>query len=162
MIATKPPARAKLKHKSFTYRTQIRWIGGKAGKLYAEDKIPFRIASPPEFRGESGVWTPEDMFVAAAESCVMNTFIALAERRNLVIMDYHSSARGHLEFQDGSYRFTKIVIRPIISVNGREHQALTEELIERAHQKCLIANSMRTEVIVEPVVNALEINVSEE
>ncbi|MBI3191832.1 MAG: OsmC family protein, partial [Pedosphaera parvula] len=54
----------------------------------------FRVASPPEFKGEAGVWTPEDLFVAAVNVCTMTTFAAFAQRLNLPVLSYRCEAEG--------------------------------------------------------------------
>lgn len=149
---TASPARSR--HKSFAYRTGLQWADNRAGWLRAEGKPEFRISSPPEFKGEAGVWTPEDLLVAAVEACTMTTFIAFAQKNSLPLVSYQSQAEGLLEFTEGSYRFTKIVLRPAIVVAEAAAVAPAEKTLHEAHRACLIANSIRAEVVVEPVVIA--------
>jgi organic hydroperoxide reductase OsmC/OhrA len=143
----------KVKHKSFTYHTGLKWeTGTRAGMQSSEGKDTFRVASPPEFKGEEGVWSPEDLFVAAIEACTLTTFAAFALRQNLPVVSYTSSAEGWLEFHEGKYQFTKVYVRPVIVVENAEVVAQTEKTIHDAHEKCLIANSIRSQVIVEPTI----------
>jgi organic hydroperoxide reductase OsmC/OhrA len=143
----------KVKHKSFTYFTGLQWEkGSRAGMLSSPGKAEFRVASPPEFKGEEGVWSPEDLLVAAVEACTLTTFAAFALRVNLPVVSYRSSAEGLLEFYEGKYRFTKIFIRPEIVLETADALAQAEKTIHDAHEKCLIVNSIRSEVIVEPVI----------
>src|SRR6266571_2450211 len=79
-----------VQHKSFTYRTFTEWLGGKAATFAAVGKSAFRVASPPEFRGEKDVWTPEDLFVGAVETCFLITFAAIAQKQELPIDAYYS------------------------------------------------------------------------
>src|SRR5215208_1563897 len=92
-----------IQHKSFTYRTFSEWVGGKAATFSAAGKPTFRVASPPEFRGEKNVWTPEDLFVGAIETCLLMTFSAIAQKGDLRIDAYYSESTGQLDFVDGGY-----------------------------------------------------------
>lgn len=139
-----------MKFKSFTYTTKLTWADNRAGTLGSDSKPEFRVASPPEFKGEAGVWTPEDLYVASVEACTMTTFLAFAQREKLPLVSYESEAEGLLEFSDGTYRFTKIIVRPVIQVGDQEAVAAAGQIIHDAHVKCLIANSIETEVMVEP------------
>lgn len=145
-------AQSKVKHKSFTYQVNLAWLENKAGNLGAEGKPSFRVSSPPEFKGEPGVWSPEDLFVAAVNVCTMTTFISFASRLQLPIVSYESSAEGTLEFVDGGYRFTKIVLKPAIVVKSADSISQVEKTLNDAHHSCLIANSIKAEVFVEPTI----------
>lgn len=139
--------------KSYTYRTGLAWAGGRGGTLGAEGKPSFRVASPPEFKGEAGVWSPEDLFVASVNACTMTTFISLAERAKLNILDYTSEAEGLLELVDGAFRFTRVDVKPVVQVaEGDVTQA--KATMHQAHEKCLIANSMKCRVIVQADIRA--------
>ena len=142
-------AKPTIKHKSFSFETSLHWNGGKTGTMRGTEKPEIRFASPPEFKGEPGVWTPEDLFVGSIDMCMLLTFSAFAERKSLPVKSYTSRARGILEFVDGSYRFTKVIISPTIIVETPEAVALARQTLERAHQQCLITNSITTEVSFE-------------
>ena len=143
---------AKARHKTFTYSTSADWTGNRNGTARSADKPELRVSSPPEFKGEAGKWTPEDLFVAAVEMCTMTTFMAFATRKGIPIVAYNSDAEGLLEFRDGTYRFTNIVLRPTIVVESESAVAETTQIIADAHQKCLISNSITTTVAIEPTV----------
>ena len=152
-------AQPKVKYKTFTYHTNLTWLEKKSGALSAEGKPSIRVASPPEFKGEAGVWTPEELFVASVDICTMATFMAFAQRLQLPVVSYKSNAEGRLEFVDGGYRFTKVVLKPEIIVRTEEAVEQTHRTLDDAHKSCLIANSTNAEVVVEPVIrvlNALE------
>jgi organic hydroperoxide reductase OsmC/OhrA len=96
---------------------------------------------------------PEEAFVAALSSCHLLTFLAIAARRRLVVDDYSDEAIGYLEKNaEGRLAVTRVVLRPRVAFGGAGPPA-TEELAslhELAHAQCFIANSVRTEVTVEP------------
>ncbi len=139
--------------KTYTYQTRVEWAGARAGQLHAEGKQSFRVASPPEFKGEAGVWSPEDLFVASVNVCTMTTFLSFAERAGLRLAAYASTAEGTLELADGAFRFTRVVIRPTLVVPADQVEQ-ARKVMDDAHKKCLVSNSMRCEVVVEASVAA--------
>lgn len=139
-----------IRPKSFTYRTKVIGVEGRSATLRSEGKPPLRVASPPEFRGVAGVWTPEDLFVAAIEVCLMLTFVGIAEKRGLQLSKYESEAEGLLEWEQESYRFTRVVVSPTITLFDEQSIVAAREIIERAHATCLVAKSVACEVVVEP------------
>ncbi len=140
------------KFKTFTYHTGVEWKSERQGLLRSEGKPDVLVSSPPEFKGIPGVWTPEDLFVAALEICQMSTFLAFGIRKGIPLKSYKSSAEGLLENVDGKYRFTKITVKPEIVVEQSWTKKQVEELVHTAHENCLIGNSISAEVLVEPTI----------
>src|SRR2546425_3642932 len=68
--------------KSFRYKNALVWKSARRGMVSALGKPSLEVGSPPEFRGEPGIWTPEDLLVGALNSCLMLTFLALAQSRS--------------------------------------------------------------------------------
>ena len=136
--------------KSFTYRTSTEWLGRRNAKISAAGKTPLPISSPPEFKGEPGLWTPEDFFVGAVETCLLMTFAHHVERQQLPVEAYYSEAEGLLESTDEGFQFTRIVVKPTIIITDGRATEKTLKAIESAHRDCLIANSLRTIVTVVP------------
>lgn len=136
--------------KSFTYRTSAEWKGRRAAQIASSGKDGFRVASPPEFRGEPNVWTPEDLFVSAIETCFLMTFAGLVEKRHLAVEAYYSEAEGLLEYTDEHYRFTLVTLKPTVIVRDVPAVAPVAAALDDAKNDCLIANSLTTRVIVVP------------
>ena len=149
------PAQPKIKHKTFTYRTHLSWNEKRQGDVASEGKPSVRVSSPPEFKGEAGMWTPEDLFVAAVETCTMTTFLAFAQRLNLPFESYSSSAEGTLQFVDGGYQFTKVVLRPVVRVASATAVEQVRQTLENAHKSCLISNSIKADVVLEPTIKLI-------
>ena len=141
-----------IKPKSFTYRTSVARVEGRSADLHADGKPLLRVSSPPEFKGERGIWTPEDLFVAAVEVCLMLTFVGIAEKRGLKFASYESRAEGLLEWKEGSYRFTRVAVSPSIVCFDEPSIPVARDILERAHSTCLVANSVSCEVTVAPVL----------
>jgi organic hydroperoxide reductase OsmC/OhrA len=141
-----------IRHKSFTYKTSASWKAGKCGALCADGKPEMLVTCPEEFHGESGVWTPEEMFVGAVEVCHMVTFKSFAAKRQLHILSYTSHANGVLEFVDGDYRFTRIVIFPTVVVAKGSSEIEVHTALRDAERHCLLANSIASIVEVNPTL----------
>ena len=140
----------RMKYKSFTYTVGTTWNSGRQGVLRSDTKPEMQVASPPEFKGVPGLWTPEDLFVAAVDTCQMTTFLALAARAQLPLVSYTSNATGSLEFTDGGYRFTRVRLEPTIVVEATVTREAVEQLVHDAHRACLVARSLNCEIDVEP------------
>jgi peroxiredoxin-like protein len=135
------------------YRTSIRWQQERRGSLSAPGLPELQVATPPEFPGgHGGIWSPEHMYVAAAESCVMTTFLAIAANSKLEFKTYASEAEGTLERVEGRYEFTHIVVRVKVTIPSSSSVDRARRIVEKAEENCLIAASMKTEVRVEPEV----------
>ncbi len=92
------------------------------------------------------------MYIAAANTCVMTTFLALAERAGVTFTAYRCEAEGRLELVDGKFQMTTITLRPHITLPPGQDTAKAKELIEKAEAHCLISNSMKTRISLEPVI----------
>ncbi|MBP1654010.1 MAG: putative Peroxiredoxin OsmC [Bacteroidetes bacterium] len=138
------------RYKTFEFTTATTWSAGRQGSVSSPGKPELTVASPPEFRGVPGVWTPEDFYVAAIESCQMTTFLALAARSGLALKRYASSARGRLEFQDGGYRFTAVDINVRVGVLSEDDARTARDLVDQAHHSCLIGRSALASITVHP------------
>ena len=136
--------------RTYTYRTSTEWLGRRNGRLSTHGKESQVVSAPPEFRGEEGFWNPEELFVAAVESCLMMTFASMAEKYHLPVEAYYSEATGDLEYANGEYRFTRITIRPTIIINDAEAAPKTLQVLKNAERGCLLSNSVTAEVSVVP------------
>ena len=109
----------------YYYETRTSWNEKRRGVITFDRLPPISVSSPPEFEGEAGFWSPEHLLVASAESCLMMTFLAIAEKAGLPIHSYQSWALGKLDSVQGQgLRFTKLTIRPAIKL-GRKSLPLT-------------------------------------
>ena len=155
-----PAPKPSIRGKSFTYYTSLERQGNRSGILGSPGKPDVRVSAPPEFKGEAGVWTPEDLFVASVEVCLMTTFSALATRRGITVLGYRSRAEGLLEFTDDGHRFTRITIRPTIELDDARQISEAETTIQDAHERCLIGKSMTSAVEIEPTIKVVGAPVS--
>ena len=138
--------------KVYHYQTAVKWTDQRKGVISCAGKPDVQVATPPEFKGHEGMWSPEDLFVASANVCLMTTFLAVAERAGLAFAAYESTAEGRLELVEGKFQFTAITIRPSITLKPGGDAAKAKELIEKAEHNCLISNSMKATVTLEPTI----------
>lgn len=135
------------------YACSVTWSGEKKGRLTAPGLPTLEVATPPEFKGHPGIWSPEHLFVAAALSCLMTTFLALAEKARLRLVGFSAGATGRLSQRaDSKLAITDIVLRPEITIVDAADEAKAHELIEKAEKYCLISNSMNSAIMLEPRV----------
>jgi organic hydroperoxide reductase OsmC/OhrA len=94
---------------------------------------------------------PEEALVASISSCHMLTFLWLAHEAGWVVVSYRDNAKGILEKgENGVPWLARATLRPEIEFDGAAPNAdALRELHHRAHHDCYIANSVRTEVVVE-------------
>ena len=105
---------------------------------------------PLPMSNESAV-DPEEAFVASLSSCHMLWFLSLAVEKNFVVESYEDNAEGILgKNQEGKLAMTRVTLNPKITFSGNHTPSRDQidELHHTAHEKCFIANSVKTEIIV--------------
>jgi len=114
-------------------------------------RVPASAA--PAYRGNPAHVNPEETLVAALSSCHMLTFLAVAAKKRFVVDRYSDHAVGFLEKnQKGKLAITRVVLHPEVAFAGPNLPTPEQlaELHQRAHAECFVANSVTTEVTVEP------------
>jgi len=141
-----------------TYHTTVKWTGEHWGHLVMGNGPEMKFSAPPDAQGHAGVLTPEDAFVAAANTCVMMMFIWAAERFKLNLISYECKTEGTKLIElDRTEIFTRLVFRPHIRIAaGIEPKNVVEARARRALQAAqkysLVANSVKSEIVVEPEI----------
>ncbi len=141
-----------VRSKVYTYRTTVKWTEKKMGVMASPGKPEVQVATPPEFKGHEGIWSPEDLFVASINSCVMSTFLAFAERAGLDFTAYESEAEGRVELVDGKLQVTTVVVKPRVTLAPGTDSAKAQELLAKAEAYCMISNSVKTNVMLEATI----------
>jgi organic hydroperoxide reductase OsmC/OhrA len=141
-----------------TYHTTVTWKGEHWGRLVMGNGPEMDFSAPPDAQGHPGVFTPEDAFVAAANTCVMMMFIWATERFKLKLLSYDCRAEGTKLIElDRTETFTHLRLRPAIriSLGGEDRQAVesrARRALQSAQKYSLVANSVKSEVIIEPQI----------
>ena len=137
---------AKTAYKSFHFRAKTAWSSARRGTLSALGKPNIVVGSPPEFKGEPNIWAPEELLVGSVNTCMMLTFLTLAQAKGLTPVGYESEADGLLENIDGKCRITKITVQPLVSLKGKAELELAREIMENVEAQCFISNSIKSKV----------------
>jgi len=145
-----------------TYNTTVWWEGEHWGHLAMGNGPEMKFSAPPDAHGHAGVFTPEDAFVAAANTCVMMMFVWACERFKLKLLSYECRTEGTKLIElDRTEIFTRLVFRPRIRIaaNGEAKdvvEARTWKALQAAQKYSLVANSVKSEIVVEPELNVEE------
>ena len=137
-------------YKAFRYKAQTTWSSARRGLLSAADKPNIVVGSPPEFKGEPDIWAPEELLVGSVNTCMMLTFLSLAQARGLTPTKYESEAEGLLENVDGKYRFTEVTVRPRVTLKSKAELEPARKSMEGVEAHCFIANSINARVTLTP------------
>jgi organic hydroperoxide reductase OsmC/OhrA len=115
--------------------------------------ITVRASANPAYLGSASCVDPEEAFVASLSSCHMLTFLAVACKKRFVVDGYRDHAVGILDKDTaGRLAILRVTLRPEITFSGEKTPTPEElrTLHDQAHHACFIANSVKTEIIVEP------------
>ena len=112
-------------------------------------------APPPEFDGPAGVWSPETLLCASVADCFILTFRAVSRAARFEWSRLECRVEGVLERVGRTPQFTRYTTFAKLTVPEGADSAKARELLERAEQGCLIANSLRGS-------RALEVEISVE
>lgn len=145
-----------------TYTTSVVWKGDHWGHIVMGNGPQMMFSAPPDAYGHQGVLTPEDAFVAAANTCVMMMFLWAVERFKIDLVSYTCRTDGTKRIEiDRTEIFTHLHFWPEITVRvdaGGDADA-TEKRVRRAlvsaQKYSLVANSVKSEIVVEPKIIVL-------
>jgi organic hydroperoxide reductase OsmC/OhrA len=139
----------------YFYETEVEWATGRKASLQSSGLPALEIAPPPEFQGDPGMWTPEHLYVASVNACFVVTFLAIAELSKLDFVSFASQAQGKLEKIEGSgLQITEVVLRPRLMVHYARDLERAARLMKKAERNCLISNSIKTIVKLEPEIKS--------
>ncbi|MGH8397185.1 MAG: OsmC family protein [Gammaproteobacteria bacterium] len=110
------------------------------------------MSSDPAFHGNARLLNPEQLLVMAATSCQMLSFLAIAARARLDVVEYRDSAEGFMPESDKPMRITRIILRPRIVIRGQTDETRVRQFVHTAHEHCFIANSLKTEIEIQPEI----------
>jgi organic hydroperoxide reductase OsmC/OhrA len=143
------------------YQTLLSWHGSTAGGYFAYDRthqialppgnVRLTLSAAPAFRGDPEQPNPEQLLLAAASSCQLLGFLALAAREGIDVVDYQDDAAAMMPEDDKPVRITRITLRPRVVVAQGAGERVRALMI-RAHHECFIANSIKAEIVLEPEI----------
>lgn len=147
------------------YELQIKWTGNngqgtanyrgyqRSYDIMAPDKPLIQGSSDPTFRGDKTKHNPEDFLVAALSACHMLSYFHVCASAGIVVTDYHDTPLGTMvETEDGAGYFTEVILKPVVTIKAGGDVTLAQQLHEKAHHLCFIANSVNFPVLCQPSI----------
>ena len=128
------------------YEVNVEWTQDRKGIISSPVLTQqIEVATPPDFpKGIPNIWSPEHLFVAAVNSCLMNTFFAVAENSNLTYVSFKSNAVGIVEKIEENYQVTEISLNPTLTISDIKDSERAMRILEMSEKNCLISNSIKS------------------
>lgn len=136
------------------YYSKLVWSGGALGptesvETYSREfraeingKPPLCGSADPAFHGDPTLYNPEDLLMVALSSCHMLSYLAVCAHAGIVVASYEDSAVGTLARRDGRVKFIDVLLRPKVVLRDGSDIARARALHEKAHDICVIVNSV--------------------
>ncbi len=144
------------------YNVDVNWNQDRKGVLCSPELNRnagscIEVATPPEFaKGMPGIWSPEHLFTAAVSSCLMTTFLAIAENSSLEFSNFSCNSKGKLEQVDGKFLMTEILLEPSVTINDEKYRERAERVLQKSERACLISNSVKSKITMVPTINVVQ------
>jgi organic hydroperoxide reductase OsmC/OhrA len=145
-----------------TYQSSLAW-SGSTGAGYRGYSRNHEVAAPPAvtelklsadatFGGDADRLNPEQLLLAAASSCQLLSFLALAANAGIEVLHYEDDADAVMPSAKDRMRITRIVLRPQIVVAASTDLKRVKQLVAQAHDGCYVANTLNADVVLEPAI----------
>jgi|TARA_R110000737_G_scaffold288923_1_gene295508 organic hydroperoxide reductase OsmC/OhrA len=140
------------------YNVDIDWKNSHNGiicspELKRENGISIRVGTPPSLHeGIAGLWTPEHLFVAAVNGCLMTTFLVFAKNAILDFTNFTCQAVGKLEMVEGTFMMSDILLNPTVVITDEMHRKKALRILKKAKNKCSIVHSIKSKITMETTV----------
>ncbi|MFI5133528.1 MAG: OsmC family protein [Chitinophagales bacterium] len=143
------------------YNVDISWNRERKGIMCSPElNVPapgmagcIEVATPPQFpKGIPGIWSPEHLFTAAVSSCLMTTFLSIAENSKLDFISFYCHSKGKLEQVDGKFLMTEVILEPRVVIPYEKDREKAERVLQKSEAACLISNSVRSKITMTPTI----------
>ena len=148
------------------YHATCHWAGDTAMGYESYDRAhtssapsastELMLSADPAFLGHPQKLNPEQLLLMSASSCQLLSFLAIAARARVQVLEYEDHAEAEMPEDDKPMRLTKLTLRPRIVVGPGVKEERILKLTEMAHKECYISNSLSTEIALEPTVEIRE------
>ena len=133
-----------------SYQVDVSWIADRKGSLCSPELTAHGgpcvdVATPPEF--------PEHLFTAAVSSCLMTTFLAIAENSKLSFTHFSCKSKGILEQIEGKFMMSEVILEPTVTITDEKDREKAERILHKSEAACLISNSVKSKVTMSPTIN---------
>ncbi len=136
------------------YNINISWKQNRKGEMSSPElSQSVEIATPPQFvKGIENIWSPEHLFTAAVSSCLMTTFLAIAENSKLEFVNFECSSKGKLEQVEGKFLMTEVILEPVVTIKNESDREKEERVLQKSEANCLISNSVKSKITMIPQI----------
>jgi len=140
------------------YNVDINWNTERKGVMCSPELIKdagscIEVATPPQFpNGIPGIWSPEHLFTAAVSSCLMTTFLSIAENSKLAFTGFSCKSKGKLDQVDGKFMISEVILEPIVTITDEKDRERAERVLQKSEAACLISNSVKSKVTMIPTI----------
>ena len=146
------------------YHATLIWSGGALGPTKSvegysrefraefEGKPSFRGSADPVFHGDPALYNPEDLLLSALSACHMLSYLAVCAHAGIAVLSYEDAVLGTVMRQNGKVRFVDVLLRPRVMLEPESNIDKARQLHDRAHNICVIANSVNFPVRYEASV----------
>lgn len=136
------------------YEVKLNWESQRKGLISSPALYSnIEVATPPEFpNGMPGIWSPEHLLVAAVNSCLMTTFLAIAENSKFPFINFESRADGKLEKIDGKFMISEITLLAVLTISKDADQEKALRILQKSEAACLISNSIKSSIVFQPQI----------
>ena len=130
------------------YNVDVKWKSDRKGEISSSEiSQKLEVATPPQFpKGMGNIWSPEHLFTAAVSSCLMTTFLAIAENSKLDFVHFECGSKGKLEQIDGKFLMTEVILEPVVSIKNESEREKAEKVLQKSEANCLISNSVKSKI----------------
>jgi organic hydroperoxide reductase OsmC/OhrA len=134
------------------YKNKVEWRGNHLGYTWCQNGVKMEFSAPPDLFGMPDVITPEDAFMAAANTCYHMMVIWAMERFRIELVSFECEASGEVEeLMDRTSWFKKVSLSPKLVVKGKPEEVVRRAL-EMALKYSTICQSLKSEVCISPII----------
>lgn len=130
----------------YEYKTETEWKHEKEGILKGRNKHDVRIGCPPEFGGKEIYWSPEHLFVASVEVCIMTTFLDNLAKKDMSVESYRSNAIGKARLVDGLFRFNALEVSVELVIDESYDKDEIKSILYSSKDECMVSNTLVIDV----------------
>ncbi len=137
------------------YKNRVEWRGDHLGHTWCQNGVEMDFSAPPDLFGKPDVLTPEDAFMAAANTCYHMMVVWAMERFKIELVSFECEAVGEVEeFMDRTSWFKKVALSPKLTVK-RKPEEVVRRALDMALKYSTICQSLKSEVTINPTIEIL-------
>lgn len=135
-----------------TYSNKVEWRGEHRGYTWCQNGTEMEFSAPPDLYGHSDVLTPEDAYMAAANTCYHMMVVWAMKRFKIDLVSFECEAFGDTEEHiDRTSWFKTVTFQPKLVVKGKPADVV-QRALDMALKYSTICQSLKSEIVVEPTI----------